>query len=134
MVNLMKTRYFMLALSVVSICVVGIVINSFTTNDVKTAETKTPTVKNNENIHQSDKNSAFSIEDATDTSEENLQYMLIMESDRLCIYKMSDERELVCDAPISPLLMSENDVLLLENGIVSDDFEEIVLYYESYAS
>ncbi|MBQ4527993.1 MAG: hypothetical protein II998_07970 [Clostridia bacterium] len=126
----MKKRYISLVFTVVFLVISAVLISDVSDKIAhKQNNTSQSPVEDIEEI--SDKPSA-----GRDISiAGQVRYMLIMDGDRLCICKDDDgDITLLRECEIKPLLMSDDEMKKLKEGIYSDSFEEICLYFESYAS
>lgn len=76
--------------------------------------------------------------ESTDTpapTREKERYFLTLEGDILSAYRISgSQKELIMSGNMTPLLMSDKDIQSLSSGIYADTFEDLCLYFESYAS
>ncbi len=69
------------------------------------------------------------------SAESSEKYLLTVQNGKLSAYRISGaSKKLINSNDIDLQLMSEEDIRILSDGIYADSFEELCLYFESYAS
>lgn len=70
-----------------------------------------------------------------EAADENTKYLLILENDTICGYRTQNSaRELLLATPAQQALISADDYKSLLQGITVTNYEELCMYFESYAS
>jgi len=74
--------------------------------------------------------------DTGDTQDkENEKYLLVLENEKLCAYKIKGEdKTLLKSFLFSSTLIENSEVSKLTDGIYASSYEELCLYMESYIS
>ena len=128
--NFLKKRFWGLAFSVISLCLFCILLSSFNQTDINS------NVENAENTEERALNDEVKPSFTSGTAtKETEKYMVIIEGSDLCTYKISNgTKTLLRKSGFGPILLTSDDIKKLEDGIYSDNLEDIYLYYEAYAS
>lgn len=126
----LKKRFSGLVVTVVSLCLLGFFVSYFD-NGKKTEDNEI--YENTEDkIRINDTKPSFTSGEVTKETE---RYMVIIENSELCTYKVSNgKKALLRKSRLEPLLIPDDDIKKLEDGIYSDNLEDIYFYYEAYAS
>lgn len=67
--------------------------------------------------------------------EEKIKYYLTLEGEKLCAYTEDNgTKRLLHSKSLEPMLMSDEDLIKLKEGIYAESYEDLCLYFESYMS
>ncbi len=75
------------------------------------------------------------ISDAPLPGKDDTKYFLSLEGDSLCAYREEEgTKKLIISKAMQPMLMSDEDITRLRDGIYAESYEDLCLYFESYLS
>lgn len=90
-----------------------------------------PRVNETKNTTRTESN----ISEPVTKKEASLRYVIKTDNGKICAYMLYDNKEpLLWDSTDIPPTLTNDEKSALEQGIYTDSFEEMCLYYESYAS